>query len=168
MANILTVFRILLIPVFIPTFAKNPFYGLCIFILACITDVLDGYIARKTDTVTTFGKWADPAADKAMTITVVTVLFISGYVPWYFPLFCIIKESLLIIGSIITYRKERSRFKGAKAIGKAAMVMTFIAVVASFFSDVISPWHLNLIWLSIGFSSASVAYYLRTFLKTPS
>lgn len=69
--NKLTLARVILIPFFIfflmtDFFAYSGFAALIIYIAACITDFLDGYIARKNNLVTTFGKFLDPLADKVL------------------------------------------------------------------------------------------------------
>ena len=86
LANKLTIFRIILVPVMV-IFAylpiKQSFYGVAlamiimdiVFIIASITDKLDGYIARSRNQVTTFGKFLDPLADKILIISNQTMLF---------------------------------------------------------------------------------------------
>ena len=66
-ANKLTILRVILVPVFIAFMCINTLWanitGLVVFIIASLTDMLDGQIARKKNLVTTFGKFADPLAD---------------------------------------------------------------------------------------------------------
>ena len=69
--NRLTILRVVMIPVFIlfmlwQTFPYSDYIAGGVFILACITDFFDGYIARKYNQVTTFGKFMDPLADKIL------------------------------------------------------------------------------------------------------
>ena len=78
--NILTVFRILLTPVFVyllfTNFLFSNFYALLIFVLASVTDAYDGYYARKYDVESEIGNFLDPLADKIL----VSSAFISFYI----------------------------------------------------------------------------------------
>ena len=81
-ANIISIIRILLIPIFI-AFALIDFPGsnalaLSVFILASVTDWIDGYIARKYNQITTLGKFLDPLADKLLVTAAVLVLIERG------------------------------------------------------------------------------------------
>ena len=68
--NVLTLIRLLLVPVYIALFAMGDRYAaLTVFLLASLTDMLDGQIARKYGLVTDFGKLMDPLADKIMVVT---------------------------------------------------------------------------------------------------
>ena len=84
--NVLTAFRILLIPVFLLVyylpFVDANFWAAFIFALASITDALDGYIARKFNQFTRFGAFLDPVADKAM-VVVALVIVVENYTAWW-------------------------------------------------------------------------------------
>lgn len=79
-ANKITLFRVLLIPVFLVVlYVDFPFHylvALGIFILACTSDFLDGYIARHNNQITDFGKFMDPIADKVLVISAM-IMFVS-------------------------------------------------------------------------------------------
>ena len=79
--NQLTLLRILLIPIFIVVFflpiEGSNYYECLIFVLAAITDILDGYLARKLNQVSTLGVFLDPVADKLM-VAVVLVLLVQN------------------------------------------------------------------------------------------
>ena len=78
-ANLLTILRIIIIPIFITTIKFNSsqifkIMALCLFIVASITDALDGIVARKFNLISNFGKFFDPLADKILTITAMICL----------------------------------------------------------------------------------------------
>lgn len=80
--NWLTILRIIMIPVCLALWALGqPVFAAAIFALAAITDFLDGYIARKQNIVTTFGKFADPVADKILVLTAMIFLAADGRIP---------------------------------------------------------------------------------------
>lgn len=166
--NILTIFRFFLVPVFVWVFFNgDPIIALAIFVLACLTDILDGFLARRMKVVSDFGKWADPAADKLMTIVVLSCLVKDGNLPWYFLAFYFSKELLLSIGVSVTYfKKQKGKIHQAKPIGKLAMTTTFIGLSSSFFSDLIDPWNIAIMWMAVGMSIAATMYYYLYYYKT--
>lgn len=127
--NILTVFRILLIPVFIILFNKGMYYhAIGVYLIAGITDVLDGYIARKCHIVTDFGKLADPLADKLMQITALVVLTVHGFIHIVVVAVVALKEIFMIIGAAYLL-KRKDVVVNADWFGKLATAIFFVAVM---------------------------------------
>lgn len=98
-ANILTMVRIVLVPVFLAlviTFrldGTGPRIAAClVFCVASATDFVDGWIARRWSLVTSFGKVADPIADKALTGTALVLLSVYDRLPWWVTLLILIRE----------------------------------------------------------------------------
>ena len=82
--NVLTIIRIILIPVFVVLFFKGyKIAALCVFCAASLTDMLDGYLARKLNQITDFGKLFDPLADKVMVVTAMVCQALIGVFPWF-------------------------------------------------------------------------------------
>lgn len=125
--NILTVFRLMLVPVFIWAYFKNPVIGGIIFILACVTDVIDGYIARKYDAITKFGMLIDPLADKMMQISAVICLFISEILPQWIVTVLIMKELIMIISASFLLKKDV--VIPSNKVGKGSTVLLSVMVV---------------------------------------
>ena len=106
LANKLTIFRIVLVPIMaiIPylnlqgDFMGLPltyFWMLLIFIVASITDKMDGYIARSRNQVTTFGKFLDPLADKILVLTAMVLLVELRKIPAWIPIIVLAREFLV-------------------------------------------------------------------------
>ncbi|RJL26552.1 CDP-diacylglycerol--glycerol-3-phosphate 3-phosphatidyltransferase [Bailinhaonella thermotolerans] len=95
-ANALTVARLLLVPVFVAClFAGGTGWrvaALVVFVVASVTDLLDGELARRRNLVTDFGKIADPIADKALTGAALVSLSITGELPWWVTIVILARE----------------------------------------------------------------------------
>ncbi len=95
--NKLTVVRMVLTPVFLVVFMApfipyHCFLGLAVYAVGCITDFLDGKIARKYNLITTFGKLADPVADKMLTTAALLALMDAGYCSIYIVFIVLTRE----------------------------------------------------------------------------
>ena len=130
--NILSAFRILLVPVFVLTyFSGTPQahdQALGVFILASITDVVDGYIARRFDLITKVGTVLDPLADKLMQLTVLVCLTIDGFIPLWVTAALLAQESGMIITGIYFYFREHSTVIPSNYFGKSATVLIALAI----------------------------------------
>ena len=98
--NKITVFRVILIPVFLilMLMPQIPFYNfiaLAVFSVACFTDFLDGYLARKYNLVTNFGKFMDPLADKVLVSTAMIVLVEMGMLPAWIAAIILAREFII-------------------------------------------------------------------------
>ena len=98
-ANALTTLRVLLVPVFGACLVASDFTNAgwqiaatVVFAIASITDYVDGWIARRRNLVTSFGKVADPIADKALTGTALVLLSAHDVVPWWVTVLILVRE----------------------------------------------------------------------------
>lgn len=141
--NILTGLRIALVPAFVAAFAAGGLYpALIMFVLAEVTDVLDGFIARRFNCVSKVGKALDPLADKITLVGVLCCLYIADRVPLVLLLLIATREVLMIVGGIVLWRR-RVEFASDK-FGKVNSVLFFAATALLF------PWHSNPTMIVIG------------------
>lgn len=128
--NLLSVFRICLVPFFIYFFAikEKHILAIAIFLLAGLTDVVDGILARRNNWITNIGKVLDPLADKCMQIAALVCLGISKLVPWWIVLVLSLKEVILLAGATKAL-KTRKVYVQSDWYGKAGTVAFYIIVV---------------------------------------
>jgi CDP-diacylglycerol--glycerol-3-phosphate 3-phosphatidyltransferase len=99
--NTLTLGRVLLVPVFAAVLVTggqstgSRLLAVGLFVAACLTDVVDGWLARRWDQVTTFGVMVDPVADKALVGTALVALSLLGELPWWATLVVLGREAAI-------------------------------------------------------------------------
>jgi cardiolipin synthase len=131
--NLLSLFRLLLIPVYISIYlkAKQPSSFLlsgAILGLSCLTDLLDGWIARRFNMVTTLGKILDPIADKLTQFSLLLCLYLKYPQILYILLLFILKESFQgIVGFI--YLRRGQMLPGALMAGKICTAVLFVSLI---------------------------------------
>jgi CDP-diacylglycerol---glycerol-3-phosphate 3-phosphatidyltransferase len=131
-ANGLTALRLVLVPVFVAlTVASGLVHpGLrmaatVVFVVASLTDFVDGWIARTWDLVTTFGKVADPIADKALTGTALVLLSWYGHLPWWVTGVILVRELGVTVLRFFVIRRE---VIAASWGGKAKTLLQILAI----------------------------------------
>ncbi len=142
LANKLTILRIFLVPimVIIPFFhIKGNLWGIpieyfiidAIFIIAALTDKLDGYIARSRNQITTFGKFLDPIADKIVVITAMIMLVEFGHLPAWIPIIVVFREFVVSGYRLIAVQKS-GNVVAANFWGKLKTVTQMVAIILAF------------------------------------
>ena len=153
--NILSVTRIFLVFVFVAVLfgLDSPLAAIAVFLAAGITDVLDGYLARRNGWITNLGKLLDPIADKLMQCTVLVGFCIKGIIPVWFVIPYFLKEgATLIIGWVVI--KRRNVVVVSKWYGKAAVCLFYVTVVLSVLvRDAVAG---RLLWQILLFSPAVI------------
>ncbi|GAB4096697.1 CDP-diacylglycerol--glycerol-3-phosphate 3-phosphatidyltransferase [Brachybacterium horti] len=130
-ANILTMVRCVMVPVFVVVAALYPesvggrSLAAAIFVVAMITDFLDGYLARSRNLITDFGKIVDPIADKAMTGAAFVMLSVWDYVPWWMTILILVREFGI---TIMRFTILKYGALPANMAGKAKTMMQSIAI----------------------------------------
>lgn len=129
--NALTILRFILIPFIIFYIIKDKYLEAFIFLtLSGLTDVLDGFIARKFNFITNFGKLIDPLADKATQVSILVTLALKNIIPMWILVIVFIKEFVMISGASFLYGKEL--VVSSRWFGKLATVLFYLAIVSSF------------------------------------
>lgn len=163
--NILTTARLILVPIFayLVLGVENLPGAAMIFLLSGITDVVDGFIARKFNMITNFGKVYDPFVDKLMQITAIVCLAIAEVIPVWIILLVMVKELAMIVTGGILYLKKIVVY--SNWYGKLSTVLFYaVIVVMILWKDVISE-NLQfglLIIMSGGMILAATAYLIDT------
>ena len=131
--NKLTILRVLLIPVFVVLLLAD-FWGkwldylaLAVFIIASLTDMLDGMIARKYNLITNFGKFMDPLADKLLVCSAMICLLDLGRIPAWVVIVIIARE--FIISGFRLVASDKGVVIAAGYIGKAKTVFQMIMII---------------------------------------
>ena len=162
--NALTLARFVLIPFIIIALINNNYLVAFIFLtLSGLTDVLDGFIARKFDLISNFGKLVDPLADKATQISILTTLTLKGIIPLWMLIVIFLKEFLMIAGASFLYGKEM--VVSSKWYGKLATVLFYIAMVSSLAVRKFDLFKFDIYvyYLAIFFTLFSLIMYFRAF-----
>ena len=162
--NVLTMLRLLLVPVFVVLFVRGMRKAaLAVFLAASLTDLLDGYLARKLNQITDFGKLFDPLADKLMVLTALVCQGIAGVFPWAAIVLVACKEALMVGGG--AYMLKRGIVVYANLWGKTATVFFIAALVSSFFHEELAaagfPLDQVLIWCAVALAVAAMVIYAR-------
>lgn len=133
LANKLTIFRILLIPVFLIFIAvKLPMFQYIatgIFIIAALTDKLDGYIARSRNQITNFGKFMDPLADKLLVTAALISLVEAQIIPTWIAMIIITRE--FAVTGLRSIAAAEGNVIAASWWGKIKTVVQIIAIICA-------------------------------------
>ena len=128
--NTLTIARFILIPFIIISLVQDNYVLTFILLtISGLTDVLDGFIARKFDLITNFGKLVDPLADKSTQIAILTTLALKNIIPIWMIVIIFLKEFAMISGASFLYGKEL--VVSSRWYGKLATVLFYVAIVSS-------------------------------------
>ena len=142
LANKLTVFRMILVPfiMIVPLFKiEGNLWGIpiayllidLIFIIASITDKLDGYIARSKNQITVFGKFLDPIADKILVLTAMIILVEYGKLPSWIPVIVLARE-FLVSGFRLVAAQQEGKVIAASVWGKIKTVTQMVGIIAAY------------------------------------
>lgn len=173
-ANQLTLLRMLLIPAFVILTLYGEFgWALTTFIVAGLTDLLDGVAARAAGQPTELGAWLDPAADKLLIVTTFIVLTLPNIglvnrIPLWLTILIISRDVGIVLTVAIVNLAIGPRTFKPSPLGKAATaIFIVVCVVVMLFNwlGYQSAWVDAAIWLSLIITLASGVDYVRRFAK---
>ena len=170
--NVLTMIRLLLVPVFVVVYfrtAAEPKYAaLAVFAAASLTDMLDGFLARKLNQITDFGKLFDPLADKLMVLTALVCQALTGVFPWAAVIVVACKELFMVIGGLFLLSRDVVVY--SNIFGKAAQVSFILSLILSFFHVPLEEWgtrlDLILLWITVGLAILAMVFYAAEYLRS--
>lgn len=173
LANRLTMLRIVLVPVFIASLLyhspERPYLlmvAVVIYLLACVTDGLDGYLARRMNEHTQLGSYIDPLADKLLLLSGYLSLSLMAHlprelhVPAWVTIVVISRDVVILVGSIIIFIATGHLKARPLFIGKITTVVQMATLLASLLA---MPWNVRevLFVLTVGFTLWSAMLYIR-------
>lgn len=169
--NLLSIFRLILIPIYVCIYlnAENDVdYYLAGGILAvsCLTDMIDGKIARHFNMISTLGKILDPIADKATQFTLLVCLTVKYPVLIFLAALFVVKETFQLIAGGISLKKGKM-LKGALLAGKICTTVLFISLIVIVMFPKLSPQTvfiisvIDVIFMVIAFVDYIIAYYRK-------
>lgn len=146
--NRLTILRVALVPVCLVLLGAGEYLlSALVFTFASLTDMLDGRIARKRNLITNFGKFADPIADKVLTLSMMIYMACLGLLPVWLPIVVAIRE--LLVDGLRLVAMEQGKVLPAGASGKVKtvtqMVCILVALAFAHMSDAPYYVHLNIV-----------------------
>ena len=170
--NVLTMIRLLLVPVFVVVYFRTttePKYAaLAVFAAASLTDMLDGFLARKLNQITDFGKLFDPLADKLMVLTAMVCQALTGVFPWIAVIVVACKELFMVLGGLLLLSRDVVVY--SNIFGKAAQVCFIASLILSFFHVPLAEWgtrlDLILLWISVGLAILAMVIYTVEYLRS--
>ncbi len=172
LANKITLIRILMTPLIIVLlYFEGPvmcMLAALAFIIACFTDWVDGYVARRENMVTSLGKFLDPLADKVLICSVLIMLSGLGWIPIWLSIVMICRE--LVVTGLRAIASDEGIVLAADKFGKAKTVLQGVALVPlllhyPFFGMDLQPIGLILLYLSLVVAIFSGVNYVWGFFK---
>ena len=168
--NLLSLFRLILIPVYVGIYLNardttDYFIAAMILAVSCLTDLIDGKIARHFNMISTLGKILDPLADKATQFTLILCLAVKHPILWYLVGLFVVKESFQLIAGGINLKRGRM-LKGALLSGKICTTVLFVSLILMVMIPGLSTNTVNIITIiDIVFMSVSFGNYLFTYFR---
>lgn len=147
--NIITFIRIIIIPVFVTALIYKRYdYALFLFVIAAVSDTLDGLIARVMKQKTKLGAFLDPLADKSLLVTSFILFSVYDWIPLWLTVTVISRDVIVVLGWILLYLSAHITKIEPSLIGKAAIASQLMLIAYTLLSinAYISPAHSWMFW----------------------
>lgn len=169
--NLLSLFRLVLIPVYVVIYlnarsAADYFLAAAILAVSCLTDLIDGKIARHFNMISTVGKILDPLADKLTQFSLIICLAVKYPVLWYLVALFVIKEGFQLIAGGLNLRRGKM-LKGALLSGKICTTVLFVSLIVMVMIPTLDVSVVNIIaivdalFMLVAFGDYMIAYFAR-------
>ncbi|MBT8340208.1 MAG: CDP-diacylglycerol--glycerol-3-phosphate 3-phosphatidyltransferase [Desulfatitalea sp.] len=167
--NILTVVRILLVPVFVILLMRNLYpHALAVFILAGVSDGLDGFIARYFNQRTDLGAYLDPLADKLLLVCAYTTLAVLKIIPAWIAVLVIARDVIIIMGIAVLALTEKPYRIRPTLLSKCNTSCQIIFIVLALFDPIhirLAHWYTAMLWLTTAMTILSGMHYIVIGMK---
>ena len=149
--NLLSLFRLVLIPVYVTIYlnatgSSHYLIAGAILAVSCLTDMIDGKIARKFNMISTVGKILDPIADKATQFTLIVCLTVKHPILWGLVILFVIKESFQLVAGLLTLRQGKI-LDGALISGKISTTILFLSLIVLILIPDLNPN--TVMWITV-------------------
>ena len=168
--NLLSIFRICLVPVFVFVYFSDTndikIYPTLIYAIAALSDFLDGYLARKYQVSSKLGMILDPLGDKMITTAVMVCISIDAIIPIWAVVVTVIKEILMGVGGYLMHKLANADIPPSNLLGKAATIVFFVVCVTlMLYRDISRNAATALISFAILLTIFSFLSYLSNYIK---
>jgi len=162
--NLITILRVLLVPIFVIYIINDRTLGsLIIFIIASVSDALDGFIARVFHQKSDLGAYLDPLADKILLVTAYITLAILKMIPPWLAVLIISRDVIILLGVMVLYLNRHPLKVHPSLLSKATtclQIATILMVLSNGYLN-IEPIKIYTFWITAGFTIASGLQYIR-------
>jgi cardiolipin synthase len=168
--NLITIFRLVLVPVVIVTIMQGRWpLAFVLFVVAGVSDGVDGFIAKRFDMRSEFGAYIDPLADKALLVSIYVMLAVVGVLPSWLAILVVSRDLMIVAAVLLSWIMARpvkirplmiSKLNTAAQIGFAALVLA-----AKSFGVDTAPFDFVAMLAVAGLTVASTGAYLAGWLR---
>lgn len=168
--NLLSLVRLIFIPIYVVIYLnasapKHCYWAGGILTVSCLTDLLDGQIARRFDMVTNLGKILDPLADKVTQFSLILCLYSKYPILWFVVILFILKETFQLIAGLVTLQQGKM-LTGALLSGKLCTVVLFTSLIVMVFIPTLTRTAQIIIAAADGlFMLIAFIDYIQTYIK---